>query len=64
MYVFGQLNISDSLFLNFYILFSLVLEAGKDMVRITWMLKSTAKVDGDAAFRTVEVKLCYANQPS
>ncbi|XP_018467950.1 high-affinity nitrate transporter 3.2 [Raphanus sativus] len=37
-----------------------VLEAGKDMVRITWMLKSTAKVDGDAAFRTVEVKLCYA----
>ncbi|RID78678.1 hypothetical protein BRARA_A01476 [Brassica rapa] len=37
-----------------------VLEAGKDMVRITWMLKSSAKVDDDAAFKTVEVKLCYA----
>ncbi|KAF8117766.1 hypothetical protein N665_0008s0111 [Sinapis alba] len=30
------------------------------MVRITWMLKSSAKVDGDAAFSSVEVKLCYA----
>ncbi|CAN7109717.1 high-affinity nitrate transporter 3.2 isoform X2 [Brassica rapa] len=37
-----------------------VLEAGKDMVRITWMLKSSGKVDGDTAFKTVEVKLCYA----
>ncbi|XP_048597721.1 high-affinity nitrate transporter 3.2-like [Brassica napus] len=37
-----------------------VLEAGKDMVRITWMLKSSAKVNDDASFKTVEVKLCYA----
>ncbi|KAJ0239719.1 High-affinity nitrate transporter 3.2 [Hirschfeldia incana] len=37
-----------------------VLEAGKDMMRITWMLKSSAKVHGDADFNTVEVKLCYA----
>ncbi|CAA7037301.1 unnamed protein product [Microthlaspi erraticum] len=37
-----------------------VLEPGKDMVRITWKLKSSAKVDADAAFKTVEVKLCYA----
>ncbi|CAH2078047.1 unnamed protein product [Thlaspi arvense] len=38
----------------------LVLEAGKGMVRITWKLKSSAKVDADAAFKSVEVKLCYA----
>lgn len=40
--------------------FSLVLEPGNDMVRITWKLKSSAKVDADSAFKTVEVKLCYA----
>ncbi|EOA17431.1 hypothetical protein CARUB_v10005735mg [Capsella rubella] len=37
-----------------------VLEAGKDMVTITWKLKSSAKVDADAAFKTIQVKLCYA----
>lgn len=30
------------------------------MVKIAWKLKSTAKVDADAAFKTVNVKLCYA----
>ncbi|KAL9288003.1 High-affinity nitrate transporter 3.2 [Arabidopsis thaliana] len=36
-------------------------EAGKDMVTITWKLKSSsAKVDTDTAFKTIQVKLCYA----
>ncbi|XP_010448529.1 PREDICTED: high-affinity nitrate transporter 3.2 isoform X2 [Camelina sativa] len=37
-----------------------VLEAGKDMVTVKWKLKSSAKVDADATFKTIQVKLCYA----
>ncbi|KAL1201237.1 High-affinity nitrate transporter 3.2 [Cardamine amara subsp. amara] len=37
-----------------------VLEGGKDVVKITWKLKSLAKVDAHATFKRITVKLCYA----
>ncbi|ESQ54847.1 hypothetical protein EUTSA_v10027123mg, partial [Eutrema salsugineum] len=36
------------------------LESGKDIIRVTWKLKSSVKIDVDAAIKTVDVRLCYA----